>query len=213
MSEAAARIARLAADLGAALQAQRASLVTAESCTGGGIGYAVTQVAGSSAWFERGFITYSNEAKIEQLGVPASLIAARGAVSEAVAAAMALGALTGSRAQLAVSVTGIAGPGGGSSDKPVGTVCFGFARATPAAEPQVTTVTKCFEGDRAAVRTQAIIAALQGLLDLLQIKVDAAASGDCSMHGTNVGTFAAPRRSRRSAPYVATRRTPAGSRR
>lgn len=213
MSDAAARIARLAAELGAALQAQRVSLATAESCTGGGIGYAVTQVAGSSAWFERGFITYSNEAKVEQLGVPASLIAAHGAVSEAVARAMALGALSGSRAQLAVSVTGIAGPGGGSSDKPVGTVCFGFARATPGAEPQVTTVTRCFEGDRAAVRTQSIIAALQGLIDVLQIKVDVGGSVDCTSQGTSVGTFAAPRRPRRSAKYVGARRSKTGSRR
>ncbi len=209
----AALIARLAAELGVALQAQRATLATAESCTGGGIGYAVTQVAGSSAWFERGFITYSNQAKEQLLDVPAALIAAHGAVSEAVARAMALGALARSGAQLAVSVTGIAGPGGGSRAKPVGTVCLGFARTAPDGAPQVTMVTRHFAGDRAAVRTQSIIAALQGLLDLLQIKVDAAASGDCSTHGTNVGTFAAPRRSRRSAPYAASRRTPTGSRR
>jgi nicotinamide-nucleotide amidase len=95
----AALIARLAAELGAALQAQRAALATAESCTGGGIGYAVTQVAGSSAWFERGFITYSNEAKEQLLDVPSALIARHGAVSEAVARAMALGALARSRAQ------------------------------------------------------------------------------------------------------------------
>jgi nicotinamide-nucleotide amidase len=135
----AALIARLAAELGAALQAQHATLATAESCTGGGIGYAVTQVAGSSAWFERGFITYSNEAKQQMLDVPAELIARHGAVSESVARAMALGALTRSRAHIAVSVTGIAGPGGGSRAKPVGTVCFGFARIAPDGTPQVAT--------------------------------------------------------------------------
>jgi nicotinamide-nucleotide amidase len=212
MSEA-ALIARLAAELGAALQAQLATLATAESCTGGGIGYAVTQVAGSSAWFERGFITYSNEAKEQLLDVPSALIARHGAVSEAVARAMALGALARSRAQVAVSVTGIAGPGGGSRAKPVGTVCFGFARTARDDAPQVTTLTRRFDGDRAAVRTQSIIAALQGLIDLLQIKGDATASGDCATHGTNVGTFAAPRRARRPHPYVAPRSTPSRSRR
>jgi nicotinamide-nucleotide amidase len=209
----AALIARLAAELGAALQAQRATLATAESCTGGGIGYAVTQVAGSSAWFERGFITYSNEAKQQMLDVPAELIARHGAVSESVARAMALGALASSRAHIAVSVTGIAGPGGGSRAKPVGTVCFGFARIAPDGTSKVATVTRRFDGDRAAVRTQSIIAALQGLLDLLQIKVEAEASDDCATHGTNVGTFAVPHRSRRYAPYVAARRTRNGGRR
>jgi nicotinamide-nucleotide amidase len=209
----AALIARVAAELGAALQAQRATLATAESCTGGGIGYAVTQVAGSSAWFERGFITYSNEAKEQLLDVSSALIARHGAVSEAVARAMALGALAHSRAQLAVSVTGIAGPGGGSRAKPVGTVCFGFARTARGGAPQVSTLTRRFDGDRAAVRTQAIVAALQGLIDLLQIKGEATASDDCTMHGTSVGTFAVPHRSRRCAPYVAARRTKTGGRR
>jgi nicotinamide-nucleotide amidase len=208
-----ALIARLAAELGEMLRAQRALLVTAESCTGGGIGYAVTQVAGSSAWFERGFITYSNEAKEQLLDVPAEFIARHGAVSEAVAGAMALGALARSRAQIALSVTGIAGPGGGSRAKPVGTVCFGIARTVPDGAPQVATVTRRFDGDRAAVRTQSIVVALQGLIDLLQIKVETEASDDCTTHGTNVGTIAVPHRSRRAAPYVATRKLKAGGRR
>lgn len=198
----AARIARLAAELGAALKATGESLVTAESCTGGGIGYAVTQVAGSSAWFDRGFITYSNQAKEQLLDVPAALIDRQGAVSEPVARAMALGALAHSRAQLAVSVTGVAGPTGGSRAKPVGTVCFGFARGLPGTA-DVETMTRHFDGDRAAVRTQSIIAALEGLLDLLKIKGDAAAPADCVSHGTSVGTPARARDSSAPITYVA----------
>jgi nicotinamide-nucleotide amidase len=138
-------------------------LATAESCTGGMIATACTDLAGSSAWFERGFVTYSNAAKIELLGVDASLIAEHGAVSELVARAMAQGALArsglGSRAQVAVSVTGVAGPTGGSAAKPVGTVWFGFA--TPAG---VVTETRLFAGDRAAVRQATVLHALQRLI-------------------------------------------------
>ena len=122
-------------------------LATAESCTGGMIAAACTDLAGSSAWFERGFVTYSNAAKTESLGVDAALITQHGAVSEPVARAMAAGALAHSRAQVAVAVTGVAGPGGGSSDKPVGTVWFGFA--WPGG---VVSEVMHFAGDRAAVR-------------------------------------------------------------
>ena len=140
----------------------RQMLATAESCTGGMIAAACTDLAGSSAWFERGFVTYSNDAKTQMLGVPAQLIAEHGAVSEEVARAMVQGAIAHSRAQVAVAVTGVAGPTGGSVAKPVGTVWFGFA--TPAG-----TVTEMqhFAGDRAAVRTATVHHALQRLAGLL----------------------------------------------
>jgi nicotinamide-nucleotide amidase len=137
-------------------------LATAESCTGGLIAAACTDLAGSSAWFERGFVTYSNEAKTEMLGVDAALIAQHGAVSEEVVRAMALGALAHSHAQVAVAVTGVAGPTGGSADKPVGTVWLGWA--TPAG----VTTEKChFVGDRAAVRRETVHRAVRKLLGLL----------------------------------------------
>ena len=166
MSEA-ARIQALAAALGAQLQARGLMLAAAESCTGGGIGFAVTQIAGSSAWFDRGFVTYSNAAKQQQLGVPAAALRAHGAVSETVARAMALGALAHSAAQVAVAVTGIAGPGGGTPAKPVGTVWLAWALRRQAAEFVVVTERHRFRGDRAAVRTRAIVVALDGLLRLL----------------------------------------------
>jgi len=134
-------------------------VATAESCTGGLIAAALTAIAGSSDVVERGFVTYSNEAKNELLGVPMALIEVHGAVSEEVAAAMATGAVAHSRAQRAVSVTGIAGPGGGSAEKPVGLVCFGLARAGVPAR----TERRVFPGDRAAVRHAAALFAL-GLL-------------------------------------------------
>lgn len=137
-------------------------LATAESCTGGLIAAACTELAGSSVWFERGFVTYSNAAKTELLGVPAALIADHGAVSEPVARAMASGALQHSQAHVALSVTGIAGPGGGSPDKPVGTVWFGWA--TPQG---VWSEMQCFEGDRAAVRAGALQHSLGKLTQLL----------------------------------------------
>ncbi|MBA4330217.1 MAG: damage-inducible protein CinA [Polaromonas sp.] len=137
-------------------------LATAESCTGGLIAAACTDLAGSSAWFERGFVTYSNEAKSELLGVDAALIAAHGAVSEAVVRAMVQGAITHSRAQVAVAVTGVAGPSGGSRAKPVGTVWFGFiVDGQPCSELQR------FDGDRAAVRAATVQHALQRLVQLL----------------------------------------------
>jgi len=138
-------------------------LATAESCTGGLIASACTDLAGSSRWFERGFVTYSNEAKTELLGVDATLIAEQGAVSEAVVRAMVQGALHHARAQVAVAVTGVAGPTGGSPAKPVGTVWFGWA--TPHG---VVSEVRHFPGDRAAVRTATVRHALHTLLTLLQ---------------------------------------------
>lgn len=172
-NEVAEQLVGLAARLGELLSAQRLTLVTAESCTAGGVGFAVTQISGSSGWYDRGFITYSNDAKQQLLGVPAGYLRDYGAVSEPVARAMALGALSHSSAQIAVGVTGVAGPGGGTLDKPVGTVCFGWAiRRDPAQAPWVKTRTMHLTGDRAAVRTQAIVAALVGLIELLQVRQD-----------------------------------------
>jgi nicotinamide-nucleotide amidase len=152
----------LVAQLAHLLRRRGWRLATAESCTGGLIAGACTDLAGSSDWFERGFVTYSNEAKVESLGVDATLIAAHGAVSEPVVRAMAAGALAHARAQVAVAVTGIAGPGGGSADKPVGTVWFGFA--LPGRE---LSESMQFDGDRAAVRAATVRHALQRLTELL----------------------------------------------
>jgi nicotinamide-nucleotide amidase len=134
-------------------------LATAESCTGGMIATACTDLAGSSDWFERGFVTYSNEAKIEMLGVDAAQIEAHGAVSEVVARAMAFGAVRHSRATVSVAVTGIAGPSGGSAEKPVGTVWFGYM-----VDGLLSSETQRFDGDRAAVRSATVHHALAGLL-------------------------------------------------
>jgi nicotinamide-nucleotide amidase len=150
----------LVLQLAAALRARGLRIATAESCTGGLIAAACTSVAGSSDWFERGFVSYSNAAKSELLGVEARLIATEGAVSESVALAMAGGALARSPADLAVAVTGIAGPGGGSASKPVGLVWLALARrggATAAERLQLA-------GDRAAVRSQTVRIALDRLL-------------------------------------------------
>ncbi len=137
-------------------------MASAESCTGGLIAAACTDLAGSSVWFERGFVTYSNAAKSELLGVAPQLIAQHGAVSEAVARAMALGALRHSQAQVALAVTGIAGPGGGTPDKPVGTVWLGWS-----VDSQVHTQMQRFDGDRAAVRAAAVQHGLRRLVELL----------------------------------------------
>lgn len=146
--------------LATALRARGWKLATAESCTGGLIAAACTALPGSSHWFERGFVTYSNEAKTELLGVPAALIDQHGAVSEAVARAMAEGALTRSHAHLAVAVTGVAGPDGGTPAKPVGTVWMALA-----AEGAATTAVRLnFPGDRAGVRSSTVQHALQALL-------------------------------------------------
>lgn len=172
MSDAAQTIERLARRLGSALRAQHLTLATAESCTAGGIGYAVTIVSGSSAWYDRGFITYSNEAKMQMLGVSSSYLRDFGAVSEPVARAMALGALSHG-AQVSLAVTGVAGPDGGSDGKPVGTVCFAWAiRRDLSSAPWVKTQTRHISGDRAAVRTQSIIVALETLVGLLEQRED-----------------------------------------
>jgi nicotinamide-nucleotide amidase len=169
----AVRLEQLSAEVGLALSGEHLSLVTAESCTAGGIGYAVTLVPGSSAWFDRGFITYSNEAKQQVLGVAPAYLRDFGAVSEPVARAMALGALSHSSAQVAVAVTGIAGPSGGTAGKPVGTVCFAWAVRRDAAQAAwVRTETRRFDGDRAAVRTQTIVHSLRALLGLLRQRQD-----------------------------------------
>ena len=154
----------LVAALAERLSQKNWQLATAESCTGGLIAAACTELAGSSQWFERGFVTYSNAAKTELLGVEAALIEQHGAVSEAVARAMALGAVAHSHARAALAVTGVAGPGGGSAAKPVGTVWFGWA--TPAGS---ITEMRHFDGDRAAVRQAAMCHALARLLELLVI--------------------------------------------
>lgn len=138
-------------------------LTTAESCTGGLIAAGCTELAGSSQWFERGFVTYSNAAKCELLGVDAALIARQGAVSEAVVRAMAMGALSHSNAQVAIAVTGVAGPAGGSTDKPVGTVWLAWA--TPSG---VISERQHFDGDRAAVRQATVQHALSRLIKLIQ---------------------------------------------
>jgi len=157
-------IAELAAELGRRLAARRAFAATAESCTGGLVAGAITAIAGSSGWFDRGFVTYSNEAKVELLGVDADTLEQDGAVSEATAKAMAEGAIRASRAILAVAVTGIAGPAGGSAAKPVGMVCFAWAvRGGP-----TTSATHRFIGDRGAVRRASVVVSLQGLIDRLR---------------------------------------------
>ena len=138
-------------------------LATAESCTGGLIAAACTGLPGSSRWFERGFVTYSNEAKIESLGVDPALIDSHGAVSELVARAMAFGAVRHSRARVSVAVTGVAGPTGGTPDKPVGTVWFGFM-----VDGKLSSETRRFDGDRDQVRDATVRHALQRLVQLLE---------------------------------------------
>ena len=149
-------------ELASLLLARGWMLATAESCTGGMIAAACTDLAGSSQWFERGFVTYSNEAKQELLGVDPALIDQHGAVSEVVARAMAFGAVRHSHTQVGVAVTGIAGPCGGNAQKPVGTVWFGFQ-----VDGRLSSETRLFQGGRAAIRTATVQHALQRLLDLL----------------------------------------------
>lgn len=150
----------LARELGAALLERGEWLAAAESCTGGWLAQSVTAIAGSSGWFDRGFVTYSNAAKLEMLGVPETTLERHGAVSEATARAMAQGALARSRADWTVAITGIAGPSGGSPEKPVGTVCFAWAAREGGCEAQICR----FDGDRAAIREQSVRHALRGLL-------------------------------------------------
>lgn len=154
---------RLAIALGRELKQRQLRLVTAESCTGGWVAQAVTSVAGSSGWFERGFVTYSNESKQELLGVRPETLAKRGAVDEETAREMARGALDASRADIALAVTGIAGPDGGTADKPVGTVCFAWVNREGLAQSE----TRRFSGDRKSVRLQSAIRALEQVLELL----------------------------------------------
>jgi nicotinamide-nucleotide amidase len=152
----------LARRVGERLKAAGAMLVTAESCTGGWVAQAVTSSAGSSAWFERGYVTYSNAAKQELLGVKETTLKEHGAVSEETAQEMARGALARSQGSIALAVTGVAGPGGGTREKPVGMVCFAWAdRAGAASE------TRHFSGDRDSVRRQSVIHALEGVLKRL----------------------------------------------
>ena len=155
-------LAELCGQLADALLHRQWKLATAESCTGGLIAGACTDLSGSSNWFERGFVSYSNEAKIEMLGVPAQLLERHGAVSEQVARAMAQGAVSHARAQVAVAVTGVAGPTGGSRSKPVGTVWFGWN-----IDGQLHAQRQLFAGDRAAVRAATVRHALQQLLNHL----------------------------------------------
>lgn len=151
----------LATELGTALQARGWMLALAESCTGGMVAQYVTAIPGSSTWFERGFVTYSNVAKIEMLGVDRRTLETHGAVSEAVVLEMARGALVHSHAQIAAAISGIAGPAGGTPDKPVGMVCFGWAILG-----RVACETRHFGGDRSAIRRQAVVHALQRLAEL-----------------------------------------------
>ncbi len=152
----------LAAALGQAALGRQVRVATAESCTGGLVAAAITAVAGSSDWFERGFVTYSNAAKVDLLAVPSATLARFGAVSTETALAMAEGALRGGGAQWAVAVTGVAGPSGGTATKPVGTVCFAWAG------PGVTeTLRTQLQGDRAGVRNESVHIALKGLLERL----------------------------------------------
>lgn len=152
----------LARTLGERLKRAGAMLVTAESCTGGGAAQAVTSIAGSSGWFDRGYITYSNDAKRELLGVRADTLARHGAVSEETAREMAQGALAKGKGTVALAITGVAGPGGGSAEKPVGTVCFAWATKRGARAE-----TQRFSGDRESVRRQSVIHALEGVLRTL----------------------------------------------
>jgi nicotinamide-nucleotide amidase len=154
----------LATLVGAKLRGKGLMLTTAESCTGGWVAQAVTAIGGSSEWFERGFVTYSDAAKQEMLGVSAHTLAAHGAVSEQTASEMAAGALAHSRAQVAVAITGIAGPSGGSAEKPVGMVCFAWAKKGDV----VSAVTHRFNGDRESVRRQSVIVALRGVLNMFE---------------------------------------------
>ncbi|NMM28657.1 MAG: CinA family protein [Glaciimonas sp.] len=156
-------IIKLAAEVGQALQQKDLLLATAESCTGGGVAQAITEIAGCSEWFDCGFIAYSNDSKTEMLDVSAVLIAQHGAVSEEIAAAMAQGALANSNAHVAIATTGIAGPAGAVPGKPIGTICFSWAT-----RERVVTERKVFVGDRHTVREQTVTYCLQGLLRFLQ---------------------------------------------
>jgi len=153
----------LAQQVGQALKARRLYMTTAESCTGGWVSEVITSIAGSSDWFDRGYVTYSNRAKQEMLGVKPETLERYGAVSEEVVSEMAQGALKASGTDIALAVSGIAGPGGAVPGKPVGTVCFAWY----VSGGELTTETQMLSGDRADIRRQAVIAALQGMLNRL----------------------------------------------
>jgi len=155
-----AELAALSERIGNALRERSLTLATAESCTGGWVAQIITHTAGSSAWFDRGFVSYSNEAKTDMLGVSPATLASHGAVSLETAGEMAAGALANSKASISLSITGIAGPTGGSPDKPVGTVCFAWSRHGLAVHSE----RRLFAGDRETIRRQAAIHALNGLL-------------------------------------------------
>jgi len=155
---------QLAAELGDRLRARGWMLATAESCTGGWVGQLLTALPGSSQWYERGFITSANAAKIEMLGVPTETLDQYGAVSEETASAMAAGALAHSHAQATLAISGIAGPGGGTPQKPVGLVCYGWALE----DGTLMSSTCRLDGDREEIRSRAVAAALRGLIDLLE---------------------------------------------
>ena len=161
---------QLAAQLGAALHQHGLLLATAESCTGGGVATAVTDIAGSSAWFERGFVTYSNQAKSDMLGVSTATLANFGAVSEATVREMVAGALQHSQAQLALAVSGIAGPGGGTTEKPVGTVWFAWGIKGDVTVARL----HLLAGNREEIRTQAVHIAMQGVIALLNARTETA---------------------------------------
>ncbi|AMG30118.1 damage-inducible protein CinA [Grimontia hollisae] len=156
------QLVKIATQIGDRLKANNQTVTTAESCTGGGISYVLTEVAGSSAWFERAFVTYSNDAKQELVGVATDTLAKHGAVSEDVAAEMALGAMKAANADFGLAVSGIAGPTGGSEEKPVGMVCFGWAT-----RKGTVTETCLFEGDRHEIRRNTIAHSLCRLLAYL----------------------------------------------
>jgi nicotinamide-nucleotide amidase len=153
----------LARQVGTALKTHQIMLATAESCTGGWVAREITAIPGSSHWFDRGFVTYTNLSKQQMLGVSAETIKSHGAVSEQAVREMAEGAIQYSQAKVSVAISGIAGPGGGSEDKPVGTVCLAWAKDGI----QTYSKTEYFQGDRESVREQAVMTALQGLLDIL----------------------------------------------
>jgi nicotinamide-nucleotide amidase len=156
-------VTRLARALGRRAKKRGVLVATAESCTGGGVAEAITRIGGSSAWFDRAFVTYSNEAKRQMLGVQERTLARHGAVSEAVARQMARGALRKGGAGISVAITGVAGPGGGSREKPVGLVWFAWA----ARGGELRSESQRFEGDRASVRLQSVRHALEGLIGMM----------------------------------------------
>ncbi|VAX08848.1 Nicotinamide-nucleotide amidase [hydrothermal vent metagenome] len=159
----------LSSRLGEVLLEQGLMLACAESCTGGWVAKSLTDIAGSSCWFERGFVTYTNQSKTDMLGVASSLLETEGAVSEMVVRAMAEGALSRSLADLSLAISGIAGPGGGSDDKPVGLVWFAWSRTGISGNVEAVSRQQVFSGDRESVRRQAVAYALQGVLSILNV--------------------------------------------